>query len=262
MKPQIIVFSHRRSGTHLVIDAICQNFSNYSDSIPAENTFIELFRGKDNKEFERAKAAVKIKSNVFFSHLHDLDKIDNYFENDPDVLAFYRELIANSKLIYVQRDGKDVMVSMYEWMKATNFIDSNTSFSEFIRQENNWEAPAIETNSNRVAFWANHVKSWSQRKNILQLNFEDLLSDFDSKIDEIATHIEETKPNTITNSKRKPFLGFIPYGKWTRRIKKYSIDLIIKPKSHAHFFRKGQKGDFKNYFNDSDLDFFYLNTKG
>jgi len=255
MKPQIIVASHRRSGTHLTIDAICQNFAQYKNSIPASEAFLEQFRGKGNEKLIRAKEAVKSKSNVFFTHIHDINTIQNYFQDDPDLLAFTKDLFNNSKVIYIQRDGRDVMVSMYEWMKTTNVSPSDISFSEFIKEPNNWSAPAVDGNYNRIEFWNHHRDNWRRETHVLQMQFEDFLLDFDKCIFLISKHCDLKLPTKIINSKRKPFLGFIPYGKWTRRIHKYCISPFAK-NSQSHYFRKGASGDHIDYFSLEDISYY------
>ena len=258
MKPQIIVASHRRSGTHLTMAALTNNFPVLSESIPNEEAFLEQLRGSSGKpRVPEIRRAVEAKSNVFFTHMHDLGLVGAYCENDPEACELVEEIFANAKVVYVQRDGRDTLASMYPWMQSQGHGQAtNATFAEFLRQDNDWDPGTYEGDYSRPAYWRFHIENWGKWPEALSMRFEDFHADYQGCLKKLQRHTGLQLSARTTDVKRKPFLGFIPYGKWTRRIDKYVLNPLLKRKDQAHFFRKGTVGDYVNSFDSADLSYF------
>ena len=132
-------------------------------------------------------------------------------------------------MVYALRDGRDVMVSFYEYRKKINPA-AVPSFSEFIR------AP-YHSYPNPVAHWAAHVKAWLSQKDVLPVFFEDMHADFESTVKRIADFIGlPHKPELFDTV--------------------ISRNATAREASTAVLFRRGQVGDHAQYFNADDAAFF------
>jgi FkbM family methyltransferase len=99
------------------------------------------------------------------------------------------------KVIYIYRDGRDVLSSYYYFYKQ--FYNFDDSFKHFI-------ISAIEGN---VAYgsWAEHIRSWMKNKvsyPVLYVKYEDLISNFETTTNKI---LEFTGLSKINNDYKKIF---------------------------------------------------------
>ena len=72
----------------------------------------------------------------------------------PEEREFVRAFLENNKAIYVYRDGRDVLVSFYHYMKG--FRDDLPEFSNFIKMNNDFNP--YHTSVNRIEYWKEHVE--------------------------------------------------------------------------------------------------------
>lgn len=75
------------------------------------------------------------------------------------------------KVIYIVRDGRDVLVSYFFYLKKTRVISADTSFASFLEEYNRDNLPHGK--------WEDHVYSWLSNKshNIEVVFYEDMLKD-------------------------------------------------------------------------------------
>lgn len=176
MDKNIIVLSHRRSGTHLTIDSIANNFKEYGKS-----DFVSI---EDTKYFfpipiSTAKFDAKITNKIRIIKSHYLPNFSFYYKNENDT-NYVEKLFENSHIIYIYRNGLDVMVSLYEYIRAYDNEIGKMDFNEFLRTKNNFN-PEI-SNLDRIDSWKHHIKAWQESKfadKILFVKFEDLIDDFE-----------------------------------------------------------------------------------
>ncbi len=86
MKKSLLILSHQRSGTHLTIDLIRNNFLNYSQPYISFNNFLEPH---DSKFDEKIQSRLDNQTQVFKSHA-DIN-YKSYYRNSD----FAVELISN-----------------------------------------------------------------------------------------------------------------------------------------------------------------------
>lgn len=228
----IIVASHRRSGTHYTIDTIYNNFN--------------LFSTFDGKPYINLDANVEIDKNLkgsFIFKTHSTSDIFSFLSlKSPNNISFIENLLQNSKVVYVYRDGKDVLVSLYNYQKKFDKSLSNVSFSEFIRQMNTYEKHIVGGSLSRVAFLAHHVKCWKEMNDVLFVNFDEIKNDLKKLISKFELFFgERCNENLIDVSMGK-----------SNADEKFKDEMIRS----AISFNKGTSGEWVKYFNDEDLIFY------
>lgn len=168
------------------------------------------------------------------------------------------ELIANADnppVVYMVRDGRDVMVSYYFYKKAhlrqSDWIAKllngqlirdklgfhkigihleQLSFSRFVRQH--------------ASAWAHHVRVWSKRDVTAMVRYEDL-----------HASTAETVANTLLK------LGIRVGAEIVQQaVEIFSFEKLAKrqpgEEDKTSFFRKGIVKDWENHFSKGDLSFF------
>ena len=122
----VVVFSHRRSGTHLTMDTIRNNFSDFVE--PPIN--IDALRFPDRRRRVREQLSLRRGSSRLIMKSHAPSELDRHFvcEQARDIAS---RAIRGSKLIYVYRDGRDVMASLYHYIRKVRPDLSLDSFSDF-----------------------------------------------------------------------------------------------------------------------------------
>lgn len=154
-------------------------------------------------------------------------------------------------LIYVIRDGRDVMVSYFHYKK------------EIIARPASGQQPPGNGHSDKqiqhglfsgfvrkyTDEWVNHVDSWMKKSPDCIIKYENLLSD------PVLTlkNIFETLDVDVHARVIRESLGIFDFQIMSGR--KAGVE------NNDSFFRKGVSGDWKNYFIDDDLDYFYSKAK-
>ncbi len=255
----IVVISHRRSGTHLTMDSIRNNFPSYRIESRSHKFMTLDFITNHYKEamisLDEFKKNIWDSPHIFFTHTSA--DVNRFYDNDPQKMAFINKLFDNSKLIYVHRDGRDVMTSLFYYGKKFMPEIADLSFSEFIRMKNNFDFSTYAGTLNRVEYWKYHVESWLNNNDVLHLCFEDYKSDFEGTINKIANFIEVSPPKKITTMTRKAPPKYLSSNKLYNRLNAIYLHRIAKKKYQPYFFRKGKSGDHKNHFNEKDYEFFF-----
>lgn len=143
------------------------------------------------------------------------------------------------KVVYLVRDPRDVYVSYFHYMRKR--LPQGTSFGGFLRM------PDLHP-----CHWHEHVAGWIDQPNVQLIRYEDMLAD--------------------THAQLRAFIGFWGGRQFSdeqidRAVRASSFDRMKKLeeqngrpfKDEAHkrkstdFMRKGQSGDWVNYFDRTDL---------
>ncbi|QEG22213.1 sulfotransferase domain-containing protein [Mariniblastus fucicola] len=236
MKNQnVLIVSHRRSGTHLTIDSIRNNFPRM---MAQEYVVLETF-DPAHQCFQSVPELRQLTANG-----ERIIKTHFPFDAVPDLpteeARYSTELFHDSKLIYVVRNGLDVMASLYEFRRGHKKEVEEMSFSQFIREPSYVKYAG---SMDKVTYWANHVESWLNsplKEKILVVQFEDWMQDYAQTLKKIGKHLD---------MKRDWFKTDVRLGK--RQKKKAQIERTwVEP-------RKGKMGDYLNYFSQEDLDYFF-----
>ncbi len=216
MKNFIKIYSHPRSGTHFLESFLAENF--YRDENLSSDGPIYYGHWSNKILLETGEPHHKLFGSHFF----------------PDKAKI------NSKSIYIYRDGRDVIASIWN-SKFYNKEWEGISFSEFLRKDLDWYGglgQKQDVKMNIVQHWYKHVYDWHKvnNENLLILNFEDL----------------KNNPNKLYKKICKEFFPFkyfkgklVGFGK---------VDPIKRKVGLAP--NKAKINSWETLFNAEDLDFF------
>jgi len=151
------------------------------------------------------------------------------------------EVLETSKVVYVARNPKDVIVSYYYYHKLMHFQQFNGSveaFAEYFMNNKVFYGP----------YFPHVFDAWSKRHhpNVHFVFYEDLKKDLRAEIIKVATFLgksltEENISKLITH------LGFDSFAKNNAVNNEFCKEFGIL-KQEGHFIRKGITGDWKNHF--------------
>lgn len=230
MSKPIIVITHERSGTHLLINCI-----NYD----AKGNFLTVGY-TDNKEDFNLKsykhiAYKDVMSNAYIPN--SVSKSHHQVEFMEDYLDF---LFNKYKVVYVKRDIKDVLTSYYKFiphLDEKNF----PSFEEWIfskpddigrkfLQPYSPDPHIIVEPENYIHRWLLHTNGWLKHKDkMLVVNYEDMLVDYSTQKQIIEDYIGKKISDKIPDVHDKSFPNFGPVkGKIGGHKEVMSKDLINK----------------------------------
>lgn len=231
----VLVISHRRSGTHLTIDSIRNNFK----ALRA-NPYVVLEtvdrNHPDHQSIDQLRQTVSTHCRIIKTH---------YFPGWPQhcetgETRFVSEVFANSKKIYVVRNGMDVLASLYEFRRGHDAEARAMDFGQFIRQ------PSFDTvagDYDKVEYWAFHVRSWLNAfgaDQMLVIHFEDWVNDYRGTLKKVAKFLRVSKDW---------FSKDVRMGATKRKKEKQIERTWVEP-------RKGKIGDHVNYFMTADREYF------
>ena len=167
----VIVASHRRSGTHLTIDAVINNFKVFSqNSKPVIVTLDHLSSHVPQQKISLRELQKQIASSPCFLKTHAHGNISKFFIGTSYLSAFIHELFQDSKIIVVHRDGRDVLTSLYFYMQGFDQKINDTTLSEFIRMKNTFNEETYASDLDRSSYWKYHEESWLGKQNVLLLS--------------------------------------------------------------------------------------------
>ena len=251
----IVVVSHRRSGTHLTIDAIQNNFPIYKkESEKIGDLTLERLHQKHKYSItiEQLRDEYNSGFNIFKAHFNpDL----NYFD-DSDKRNLIAEIFENSKIIYVYRDGRDVLKSLFTYIKTYNKEYNDITFSEFLRMDNNFDAEGYVGVMNRVQYWEYHVKGWLAKENILAVSFEDFKYRYADTIKTIENYLGREAEKNIVQVVRKPMPKYIPSTRLTEKLFKIIKKTLFNTDYSSVSFSKGEVGGYKSIYSEEDIEYF------
>ncbi len=186
----IVVASHPRSGTQLCIDTLRINFKpcwtrknwfepadglylGLDESAPANQT-LDLYR--ISRILSRARRPI-VKTHAL-SDLHHGGVERPAWTIDQHVANWLND---RSSFIYIYRDGRDVLRSLYHYMQPIA-PEARVPFSQFIRQRVNGVS--------RVAAWAQHVRSWRIRAGVCHVKMEELVNQPFETLNRLAADLD------------------------------------------------------------------------
>lgn len=229
----IIIASHRRSGTHWLIDSIFNNiegvnhgYFNLDNLRPGnpESIYIEEFR-----KMIRNKDQLILKT-------HTPGNFE-IFESYNDRISFIKEeILPKSKIIYIYRDGRDVMTSLYFYMLKSKKI-GKISFNNFLETFNDFDE--IFLSQNRIEFYKNHLEGWVFKENIHTINYESLHFSYIDSLKNLSDYLGLPLKKKIGNIK------LLEYNRIQRAIRRLIPGVF---KTTAILPRAGKVGDWKNHF--------------
>uniref|UniRef100_A0A8C5WID0 Sulfotransferase n=1 Tax=Leptobrachium leishanense TaxID=445787 RepID=A0A8C5WID0_9ANUR len=143
------------------------------------------------------------------------------------------------KVIYVIRNPKDVMTSMYYFNNMAVLSQKQPNFGKFME--------AFLSGDVYAGSWFDHVRGWYTHKddfNILYIKYEDMIMDLRSVVKQICTFIgREMDEASLNNVAEKA--AFKEMKKDPRANREDAPEELVD-KSKGTFMRKGTIGDWKN----------------
>lgn len=182
----ILIVSHRRSGTHLTIDLIRNNFINYSFPYVS----LDELSKREKIDFIKYKLRSENKYRIYKSH-SDINYKKHY--ESAYISSFFEYLLDKSKIIYVYRNVFDMLLSLYNHYKIffPKIVD-NLDFFDFVNMKNDYHAHELIDNEKRYLYWADHINGWSQYNGkILFLNFNEIINEYNLTIKKVANFLDE-----------------------------------------------------------------------
>lgn len=153
--------------------------------------------------------------------------------------------------MYIFRNPKDVLVSYYHFCRMNKLIGFNGTFNEFFDRFVKGTLPYGPIWSHYIdvlKLKEDDLEKPFDHNNVLVLFYEDLKKDFAAQVHKISEFLNKprlsddaikvlAKHCSFDEMKNNPAVN---YQHWD--------DLGFRDKKEASFMRKGQVGDWKNYF--------------
>lgn len=242
----VVIATHRRSGTQWAIDALRKNSPDISDTYMA----LEQMEADHDAAITLAnfrRQLLNLEGKVLIN-VHDLPSAESW--NGLDERLFARTILKNSPTIYVHRDGRDVMVSLYYYMRSISETVRNQSFARFLRGESTMAG--VDSGFSRPGFWAHHVQSWMDKVNLLAVSYDDIESDYEATVRRMADFLNVTLNENLQpvsalgrhdgDSKIDSMLG--------------RLGMRLGRSSPPAGPRIGRSGDWRSLFDRRDREFF------
>jgi len=183
---------------------------------------------------------------LFGKMIRDLDELDRM--NTPRVIKTHLplyllnpKLLDTSKVVYVARNPKDVIVSYFHYhrlMHFQQFTGDLESFAKYMMDDKVYASP----------FFPHLLDAWSKRHhpNLQFIFYEDLKRDLRGEIEKIATFLGKSLSDEQL-SRLTQHLRLDDFSK--NKAVNYEICKELSfMNPNGRFIRKGKTGDWKNHF--------------
>jgi hypothetical protein len=173
----VLVASHPRSGTHLVMDLLRRQFRSLNTwrawGLPLDYLYLNLERlGADSRRFPEALARRIVnrpRRALLKTHFDARFEAGWALDETVPPARHWLQLVSQAHAIYVLRHPLDVMASYHQFLCG---IDKNLvelDFMSFLRSSH-WDG-----SSNRLVWWSRHVMGWAERNGVIVLRYEDIV---------------------------------------------------------------------------------------
>lgn len=245
----VLVASHRRSGTHLAIDALRNNLAPLSG--PWEN--LDRLRPDSRRPVDAATMAGATARGPMVLKSHTHARFEDFFRGAGPETRLALDLLAGARKICVVRDGRDVMVSLYHYSRRFDPAVRAQPFGAFLRDRNPFNDDSYEGEMDRPSYWAFHVRSWLEAEDALVVRFEALRHDYARALERMAAHLGEPAPEDPVDARRRPGGG--PIG-WIRRRLPARWGGPDEAERTSVAFRRGLTGEWRSRFDEEDAAWF------
>jgi hypothetical protein len=243
----ILVSSHRRSGTHFLIDSIAANSRAVFPAhrhLPKDLNVGSLFR--EDERVTRAFRSLLEKDGPVIIKCHLLPEEMDLESPRSHHQELVRDVFRRAVKLYVRRDARDTLLSLFDYSRQTDP-------KAFLREPNDHVARIREpgpVDENRVRYRAWHEAAWSRVPGVHPVAFEDLKLRFEETIRTVLAAIGEPAPGRI----RKPA---VPRSRLLHRIQLglHQAGLVESVACSSVRPRKGNVGDGRAAFDAEDLAF-------
>jgi hypothetical protein len=243
----LVVASHMRSGTHLTIDLLRRNapavsarYLNLDRLMPDHGEPLSL------ADFER-ELARRGDWPVLKTHA---PAAPGWFPAADPRSARAAALLAAARVVYVVRDGRDVLVSLYHYMRRYSERVRGQSFETFLRDRDDFfQACPAFAGLDRVGAWARHVEGWLLEPRATVVRYEDLLARLEPTLRGALARLGLPAPERIRGVA-------LPAGLPRRVLRRVIAPVWPRGVSTAIAPRRGVAGDAARHFSARDERFF------
>ncbi|MFN8543935.1 MAG: sulfotransferase domain-containing protein [Candidatus Binatia bacterium] len=246
----IVVASHPRSGTHLVIDTLRRQFAECrSWKLPGEphdRLYLDLdalTRVDGAMPTTTARRILgRARRPLLKTHCLPGFRAWTATAAQRDLAVEWAQwLDARATVLYVHRDGRDVMCSYHLLLKSVSEA-ARCPVGEFMRQQAN--------GTSRARAWAEHVRRWLEQPQVHVLRFDDLTKDTRRVLTTLGSLVGATPLY------REPLLPPQFRSVWESRRARL---LSVHPDSTAILskYRHGALERWRDAFTPADREFFH-----
>jgi Sulfotransferase domain len=212
-RPKLLVVSHERSGTHFLMNSIAKSFGYIANPwVNFDNTTLQInFHADGDVEQFFGQFRGRFPTNIFKSH-HPFA----FFENS------LHSFIDEFHILYIYRDPRDVMVSLWHYLNKLPWHEGPKSASpkELIRAQPSGQMLRYQyfQEPSLIHRWRSHVDGWTlrvperYRSRITLVGFRDLATNYEQAIRSIGPVLGEPvsfeKP-TLDDSSVLPHQGVV-----------------------------------------------------
>lgn len=177
----IVVASFPRSGTHLAIDLLrrhvaeCDTWKRFGE--PTEHLYLSLdglLRRPEQYEPQQVLAWIRRPARPIIK-THGLPTFEPWQQAHQPWVDWLRNC---GRFIYVHRDGRAAVTSLYMGRQGMFASASDLTFSEFLRMD--WAGMNIPQR------WAAHVEQWLAVQGVLPLRMEQMLEQPGPVVEQLA----------------------------------------------------------------------------
>jgi len=156
--------------------------------------------------------------------------------------SYYKSLYPN--VVYIVRDGRDVAVSYYHYNVKQGDIQPNMSFSKFLRAFNQGDIDPF-------GVWGEHVLKWIRKTSgddLLLVQYEDMLEDSSRELKRVLSFVGmEIQDKAVNQASEASSFDNMRESEKAHHDKALGLD---DSDSSRRFIRKGERGDWRNFFNE------------
>lgn len=241
----VIVASHPRSGTHLLIDLLrrhfpaCKSWKWPGERLDRLYCNIDELNGTDGLLSEAKARSILMRTDRPIVKTHSFPEYqEGFLETHQGHLSKeWSDWIDNQGTsLYVYRDGRDVLCS-YQLFRQSFDVTARCAIGDFLRQK--------DKGMNRVQRWKRHVRSWMDDPSVHLFRFEDIIQTPSSVIKRIG-EVADMQPEIEDPLLPPPFESI-----WESR--KARI-FYVRPTSTAIINEKSK--DWAACFTQADREFF------
>ena len=148
---------------------------------------------------------------------------------------FYRKPFPKGSLVYLYRDGRDVLASLWRTKAFQHPSRRNQTFAQFLRTKLDWYATPGRKSRKRLlpaVHWRRHLDTWATAPGVYMLRYEELLLDTPGELERLGA-----------------FLGLTP------NLSALDVGDVGPFPSSDHRIAK-----WRDVFTDADLEFFTRNV--
>ena len=185
-RPRLIVVSHERSGTHFLMNGMMKAYRYIS------YPWIDFDYFKTDINFYHPESIVRFFDQFRSVNLANIVKSHHQFEFFKEAIE---RIIDDFTILYIYRDPRDVMRSMFRFLNETEWVEGPkvSSPSELIRAQpmGYMMRYQMKQSLNMLRRWSDHVDGWRRAvekypEAIIPVRYEDLDTRYSETITDIG----------------------------------------------------------------------------